>query len=65
MVLTWSNKKTHYFVIPGARLLRTPLLGPLTNLCDLEAGYREEVLQIWGSSTGIQTRDLLHASQES
>ncbi len=28
-----------FFVVPGARLSRTPsLLGPLTHLCDLEAG---------------------------
>ena len=45
---------TFFLVIPGARLSRTPsLLGPLTHLCDLEAGYRGDGLQSWWGGTGI------------
>ena len=51
----WNSDFPYFFgVIPGARLSRTPSLsGPLTHLCDLEAGYRGDGLQSWCGSTRI------------
>ena len=47
-------EKHIFFVIPGARLSRTPsLFAPLKHLCDLEAGYRGDRLQSWWDGTGI------------
>ncbi len=60
------KKKLFFLVILGAWLWRTPSLsGPWTHLCDLEAGYGGDGLQSWWGGTGIWTRNLLHASQES
>ncbi len=45
-----------FFVILGARLLRAPSLsGPLTHLCDLEAGYEGDGLQSWITQGGDRT----------
>ncbi len=61
-----AAKYVFFLVIPGARLSRAPSLsGPLTHLCDLVEGYRGDGLKSWWGGTGIWTRNLLHASQES
>ena len=53
----WGN---YFFVIQGARLSRTPSLSGT-----LDASLRPGGgLQTWWGGTGIQTPDLLHASQE-
>ncbi len=54
-----------FFGIPGARLSRTSsLLGPLTHLCDLEAGYGG----VWapnfgGAAPGFEPRTLYETKE--